>query len=214
MTPPGRDLSYAVVVGIHNVDVALGVHRASKARIIQMGGERRASVSAEPARAVAGHGRDYPGRGDATNSFITEVRYINIASTVYPHSLRVPDSGCRSCPTISRESGHTGASQRRDHTVAGNTPHPAVKGIVEVQHPVVIESHTAGGAIHPRRGGRSIIAGEACGSISGDGADGSGRGDLADAVVLGIRDVKVAGGVHRHPNRCIELGGGCRTAVT
>ena len=70
------------------------------------------------------------------------------------------------------------------------------------------------GAVEPGGGGLAAVAAIAGNSVAGDGGDHARGGvDFADAVVAGIGDKDIAGGVHGNPLRQIERGGGGRTVV-
>ena len=59
------------------------------------------------------------------------------------------------------------------------------------------------------------VAGEALGSVACDGGDDAGGGvDAADAVVGGVGDVEIAGGVEGDGSGEVELGGGCGGVVS
>ena len=55
---------------------------------------------------------------------------------------------------------------------------------------------------------RGRVAGEALSAGAGDGGDDSGGGDFADAVVAGVGEVEVVGGVEGEGGGEVELGGG------
>src|SRR5687767_2318976 len=76
----------------------------------------------------------------------------------------------------------------------------------------VIKSQTKGG-IQGGAGGGAIIAPEGSRAISGDCSDNTAGGDLADAVVITISKVEIAGIVKGQASRKIQSGAGGRAAI-
>lgn len=54
---------------------------------------------------------------------------------------------------------------------------------------------------------------EAIGSVAGHGGDDAARGYFADAVVVGIGDIEISGGIAGYAERKPEGGGGCLAAI-
>ena len=87
-----------------------------------------------------------------------------------------------------------------------------VAGVGEIEVAAGIERQGRG-EVELGGGGECVVAGEA-GDGAGDGGnDAGGEVELADAVVVGVGDVEVVGGVESEALRRVECGGGGRAIV-
>src|SRR5207253_3800120 len=112
---------------------------------------------------------------------------------------------------VAREAWRTCAGVGRDGAAGGDLADAVVAEVRDVEVTGGIEGHAAWAEL---RGGRgAAVAPEAVPTVAGVGRDGAPGGDLADAVVVQVRDVEVAGGIEGHAVGRVEMRGGRGAAV-
>ena len=163
-----RHAADAVVEGVHEVEVAIGVHRNS-GRIGQTGVDGAASVSTEAAASVAGDGlydtrvRDHP-----ADPLIELVRQVEIAGGVHCNAMRLGEAGADSGSAISPEDwsaiachgvDDTGALQHAADAVAEGVRYVDVAGGVHRNATRQIEARVDSGSTVAAESSRRAIAG-------------------------------------------------------
>src|SRR5579871_381221 len=98
-----------------------------------------------------------------------------------------------------------------DDAVGGDLADAVVAGVGDVDVPVGIDCDALGNAQQPIDGGASVVilagsAAQAGLAGAGKGGDDAVRSDHADAVIGGVGDVQIAGGVDGQALRGVQLG--------
>src|SRR5207248_2132545 len=99
-----------------------------------------ASIARETPISISGDRRDRPA-GHPSDSMVTRVGDVEIASRIYGHSLGEVEGCAGSTPAVARESVSSISCERRDRR-AGHFPNPKVVGDVEVASQ--IQGHSLG----------------------------------------------------------------------
>src|SRR5207249_4168676 len=114
---------------------------------------------------------------------------------------------------VAREARRVGAGVGRDGAPGGDLADAAGTVVGDVEVAGGIEGYANG--YGELRGGRgAAVAREARAAGAGVGRDGAPGGDLADAAVVVVGDVEVAGGIEGHANGYAQLRVGRGAAVT
>ncbi len=150
---------------------------------------------------------------DAGNQIID----VNVAGTVYRHTdgrhrcidgwasiaIRTSERRCLAVPSDSRDN----PCRRGNHT------DPAVRQVDHVHVAEGVHRHTPN-AVEFGAGGRSAIPRKTGNTVSSECCDHTCRRDLTHYIVAGIRDIEVAGAVHRHTQRSEEFGVDSRASIS
>src|SRR5207253_2708541 len=170
-----------------------------------------AAVAREAWRTCAGVGRDGAAGGDLPDAAVAEVRDVEVTGGIEGHAAWAELRGGRGA-AVAPEAVPTVAGVGRDGAPGGDLADAAVAQVRDVEIAGGIERHAVG-PVELRGGGGAAGARGALRTGAGVGRDGATGGDLADAVVLRVRDVEVAGGIEGHAAWADELRGGRGAAV-
>ena len=213
---PGRgiDLADAVVFSVRNVEVAGAVQRNPCGEVEPRRGGR-AAVAAEAGHPRPGDGRDVSGSGiDPADAVVEQVRNVEVAAAVQSKPRGAVERRRGGRAAIAAEAEGPRAGDGRDVPGRGIDLADAVLEVVRDVEVAGAVQRKPAGVSKPRRGGRAAIAAEASRPRSGDGRNVAGRGiDLADTVVVRVRNVEVAGAVQRNPCGEVEPRRGGRAAI-
>src|SRR5262249_11922936 len=176
----------------------------------QLGGGRGAAVAGESGRAIAGERSDDAGRlDDLADAIVGGVGDVDVAAGVHGHSVGVgqPGGGCGAAvaggavAAVASDGGDDGGGFH--HFADGS-----VVGVGDVDVDARVEGHAVG-VIECGGGRGAAVAGVAVVAVASDGDDVAGcLHHFANAIVVGVGDVDVAAGVHGHPGRVSQHGGG------
>ena len=152
---------------------------------------------------------------DAADAVVEAVGDVEVAGAVEGKPARHGEGGGRSSSAVSGASGETGAGDRADDAGGGVDDSDAlIVGVGDVEATGAIDGEPGWG-VDGGGSGRTVIAGEELQAIAGDGGDAAGGcGQLADAVIAGVGDVEIPGGVEGERGGIPELSGSGRTVVT
>ena len=92
-----------------------------------------------------------------------------------------------------------------DDAVRSDEVNGVVAGIGDIEIAHRVDRH-AGRRLKRRLRGRAADGGETRLAVARDGPDVAVEGDFADAVIAGVRDEEVAGGIERQSLWSVELG--------
>src|SRR3990172_7458920 len=199
---------------VADVHVAVAVHR-HPIRVVQLGVGGGRTVTGEPGGAVAGDGVDEPGAGiDPAHPMVVGVGDEHVAAAVHPHPIRFVQLGAGGGGTVTRERADTGTGDGADQPGDPIDPtDPMVEGVGD-EHVAAVHPHP-GRVVQLGAGGGRTVTGEPTDTGTGDGADQPGDPiDPTDPIVDGVGDEHVAGAVHRHPIRVVQLGAGSSRTIT
>jgi hypothetical protein len=195
----GVDLADALSPVLGDVDVAVGIEREA-ARPVQSGlGPGSVGVAG---LAVADPGGDGAVGGDAADGVVGEVGDEEVPGGVDDEVVGVVEQGGLSRAVA--VAGHARTRDRGDRSVGGDPADAVVLGIGHVDVPVGVHADPEGEVESSR--GRETVE-ESPDTAAGVGGDGAVGGDLADAVVLDVGDVEVAGAVDGAAIGGAEAGG-------
>ena len=110
------------------------------------------------------------------------------------------------------DAGGAHAGRGGDDAVRAHAAYAPVEGVRDVQVPRGVHRHALG-SVQPCVARRSAIAQIAARAGARHGRNRAVRRHLAHHFIAGVRDVQVAGGVHRHAERAVDLCAGGRAAV-
>src|SRR5207249_4556711 len=193
-------LADARVARVRDVEVAGGVEGHANG-VVEVRGGRGAAVAQEARRttAAAGVGRDGAPGADLADAAAAAVRDVEIAGGIDGHANGYVELRGGGGAAVAREARRAGAGVGRDGAPGGDLADAAVVVVGDVEVAGGIEGHAIG--CGELRGGRgAAVAREATGATTGVGRDGAPGGDLADAAVVVVGDVEVAGGIEGHAN--------------
>ena len=203
----------SVVDGVGNVDVAGSIH-GHPVRLIERGLSGETSVARVASGVVPGDGRDDAGGSrHLANHVVTRVRNVEVAGSIHGHAIADVQGCAGSRAPIARIAVVPGTRHRRDGPARRDFANHVVVSVRDVEIAGAIHRHVRR-LIELRLGGRPPVACVAPGPCAGHGRDDAARHrHLPDTAVGDIRDVEVAGGIHRHSPRPVKLGAGGHTAV-
>src|ERR1019366_9345319 len=203
-----RNLADAMVVLVGDVQVAGGIH-GDACGIVQLGAGGRAVVAAEACRPTSGHGRDHAVRNLA-DAMVVLVGDVQVAGGIHGDACGIVQLGAGGRAVVAAEACRPTSGHGRDH---------AVRNLADAMVVLVGDVQVAGGIhgdacgiVQLGAGGRAVVAAEACRPTSGHGRDHAVR-NLADAMVVLVGDVQVAGGIHGDACGIVQLGAGGRAVV-
>ena len=140
-----------------------------------------------------------------------ELGDIKVARGVHGDVARREQRGIEGCEPVGRRDLASGAGHRRDQAVRTDAAHALVAKIGHKEVPGGIQGQTVGETELSVEGTLAIAA-ESGDTCAGDGGDHS-AGNLADAVIVGIGEIKVAQAIDGDPLNGGELGRQCRSAI-
>src|SRR5206468_2761182 len=206
---PGGDLADAVVAVVGDVEVA-GEIESHAGGGAELRSGRGAAVPGEGPRARAGVGRDGAAGGDLADAIA--IRDVEVAGGIEGHAMGGVELRGGRGAAVAREATAATAGVGRDGAPWADLADAAVAAVRDVEVAGGIEGNVPGEV--ELRGGRGApVAREAKVAAAGVGRDGAPGRDLADAVVGGVRDIQVAGGIESHAGGGQEPRGGRGAAV-
>src|SRR5579884_1463983 len=188
-----------------NVDGAVG-RDLDGARAEDAGRRGRAAVAAVLADAGPREGLDRAGHQiDDANAVVGDIGDEQPpVCSIERQPVRLGQPGARGGTAVAAEPGLAGAGQGRDHPGHIDPADDRVEAVgdIEIAGPA---DRDAVGFVEARLGRRTAVAGISLGAVAGDRRDRAGGGiDAADAVVEGVGEIEVAGGVERHVERAVQ----------
>ena len=203
-----RNLADAVIIRIGDVEVAGGIH-GDASGIVQLGAGGLA-VTAIACRSVSRHGGHRSVR-DFADAVVIRIGDVQVAGGIHGDAFGIVQLDGRgraltavACRSVSRHGGD-------DRSVGKNLADALVIRIGDVQ----VESRIHGdasGRVQLGAGGQSVVAAESFRPVSRHRGDRSIE-NHADALVRGVGDVQVAGGIHGDALGILQLGAGGRAVV-
>ena len=202
------------IIGIRNVEASCAVHGDTVGGVELRGAARPVGIAGV---IIAGEGGDHPvrdsvdhGRGDLADR--VSVCDVEIARLINRNAGGVIESRVAARPVHSTEVAARTTGDGRYHPVRGSADHGRrdltdreVDGIRNVEIACTVDRDVSG-LIELRSAARAVDRANVADG-AGNGGDHSGGRDLADQVVVRVRDKEIARTVHGHATGAAEPGG-------
>ncbi len=195
--------------GVREEYVTPAVHR-NPGRVTQLRLAGCAAIARIARHAVAGNRGDVAGRRYHADPIVQRVRDVKIAGGIHGHSLRIVQLSAQRRAAIARVALQPIAGDGRYRSVS-DLAYRAIVGVGDVQVAFRIDRQPHW-RVQARAGGRAAIARVARSSATGDGVDG-GAGHFAHPRIARVGYINVAGAIHRHALRAVELRAGGRAGI-
>jgi len=205
-----RDEPDPVVNRVRDIQVTGSVHSHATGSF-QLGAYGWPAVAGAAWGAGSGNGSDDAVAGDSADAMLERIRNVEVAGAVDGHALGRTQSRLHGGAAVPGGDRTTIPGNSGDDAVGGNHPDAIVEFVGDVEVAVGVRGHT-GRLMQLRARGWAAIAGKAWGAVSSDWVDNAQGGDDPDVMIELVRDVEIAGGVHRHADGQVQSGarGRCR----